>query len=295
MATSTWNFGSDAEGLKFTVVYDSVTNKFTVTVLTGSMNVNALYWTDGDSTANEGSYAGFTGAKSESSLNMNGTGQTWDGGLKISDAGLGKTPPASYITADPNDAYASSFSIDAGNFNPANFGTIGVRATSTSTEGGSIKWVNEGPDEAPPPTDDHFPAWDAPAISHITLYWRDDSVLVDDAPNASKGGPDGWFTVKFNYNFDDPEFPLTNDLDNDLEALLNFLVGRGDITEAHKANLVGVAVKGGQSGEVWYDLDNDPNDTDTPPGDIPDYPIVSNEVDQAYDWNATTDNWVLAG
>jgi hypothetical protein len=82
MAAYTWDFGSDAEGLKFSVVYDSDTGAFTITVLTGALNVNALYWSDGDNVNSiDTALSGFTGAKSESSLNMNGTGEVFDGGL----------------------------------------------------------------------------------------------------------------------------------------------------------------------------------------------------------------------
>src|SRR4051812_13725549 len=55
MTTTTlqYNFGSDAAGLKFTidVKYDSTglgLTTFTVNVLTGSLNLNALYWKDAD-------------------------------------------------------------------------------------------------------------------------------------------------------------------------------------------------------------------------------------------------------
>lgn len=151
MSTYEWDFGSVAEGLQFKVVYDSVAGTFTTTVLFGSMNVNALYWSDGNTVDSAlTGLTGFTGAKSESSLNMNGSGEVWDGGLKISDAGLGKVPPSSYITADPNDLYGSSFSIAApSDFDPTKFGTLGVRATSTTSAGGSIKWTDDTPDTPP--------------------------------------------------------------------------------------------------------------------------------------------------
>src|SRR5262245_39261988 len=61
---------------------------FQVKCLSGSADINALYWNDGDSTAGEGALSGFN-AKSDSSLNMNGTGEAWDGGVKLSSAGIG--------------------------------------------------------------------------------------------------------------------------------------------------------------------------------------------------------------
>jgi hypothetical protein len=157
MATYQWDFGSDAQLLKFNVVYDSGTNQFTVTVLTGSMNLNALYWNDGDNvdSATTG-LSGFSGAKSENSLNMNGTGEVWDGGMKISDAGLGKTPPPSYMDANPLTSALNTYSFTApADFNPLTFGTLGVRATSTSSAEGSIKWIDDSPNsgQPPPPAD----------------------------------------------------------------------------------------------------------------------------------------------
>ena len=124
----TYEFGSIASGLQFTIVYDEVLKTFTVTVLKGAMNVNALYWSDGNSnTTLSGLYqldstkgdqnladntiSAWNPTKADSSLNMNGATvvwdegtsttekETWDGGLKISDTGLGKTPSESYIVA----------------------------------------------------------------------------------------------------------------------------------------------------------------------------------------------------
>ena len=60
------------------------TTTFEIKCISGSADINAIYWGDGDSTANEGTYSGFTGAKSESSLNMNGSGEVFDGGVKLS-------------------------------------------------------------------------------------------------------------------------------------------------------------------------------------------------------------------
>jgi hypothetical protein len=290
MATYTWEYGAAGTGLHFTIVYDTVNQTFTVESLEGSFDLNALWWNDG---VDDGS--GVTLSKADNSLNMNGTNEDWDGMAKLSSAGLGSAGETknSFISAGETAEFSlASFGI-TGDFDVENGGTLGVRATSVNG-GGSIKLVDDNPvftpPEGPPPPPDHFPPWDAPAISHITLYWRDDATLVDDKPSPTG---DGWFTVKFDYDFDDPEFPLTDDLDNDLGALLDFLVAQGDITEAHKDSLVGVAIKGGTT-ETWYDLDNVPSDTDTPPGDIPDFPLANNEVDQAYEWDATNDGWIIA-
>ncbi|WP_046864895.1 hypothetical protein [Microvirga massiliensis] len=168
---------------------------------------------------------------------------------------------------------------------------IGLRITSASVPGGGLKLseIAHVPEDEP----DHFPVWGSPDISHVTLYWRATETLDDSKP---KPEGDGWFTVKFDYDFSDPEFSAyyTNDLDDNLDGLLDFLVERGLIQDSDKANLVGVAIKGGRSGEVWYDLDDDPLDQDSATDDIPDYPIENKELDVAYTWQATTDTWVLS-
>jgi hypothetical protein len=152
MSTWTWDFGSEAAGLQFAVAYSNETGEFTIKVLTGSLNVNALEWSDGDSTGGEDTNNSINGF--HRSLNMNGSNvvwnddgtstsfkQTWDGGIKLSDPGLTGTPPDTYLTAGGND----TLTIDAGSFDPNSFSTLGVRATSTSTPDGGIKWADSEP------------------------------------------------------------------------------------------------------------------------------------------------------
>jgi uncharacterized repeat protein (TIGR01451 family) len=153
-----YKFGSPGSGLEFEI--DAIPDglggtTFTVHVITGSLNLNALYWGDGDSTAGESFKKGFTGANSENSLNMNGANVVWDdngnstgkqitydGGVKLSDAGLGHGT-ATFLEA------GETYSFTVANLDLSEFATLGVRATSTSTQGGSIKWVDEHPGEPP--------------------------------------------------------------------------------------------------------------------------------------------------
>ena len=220
MASYTWDFGSDAENLKFTVVYDSVTKEFTVTVLTGSLNVNALYWGDGDAESGEGTMSGFD-AKKDSSLNMNGTGEVWDGGLKISNAGLGKTPPDSYISAD---SAHNSFSIDAGSFDPAKFGTVGVRATSTTSEGGSIKWI----DDAPTPNTGNPPANDFPVVDNISFvdfyFDKDKDGAADAIVRVNYSGPDSGPNMDVD-NWDQAFLAALKQMNIDNDAAVDDLAG----------------------------------------------------------------------
>lgn len=142
----------------FDIVYDGLilqvdaidmgdgTTQFVVRCIDGFADINAIYWSDGDETAGEGTFDGFN-AKKDSSLNMNGTGEAWDGGEKLSSTGLGKegTGKATYLTAGETlNAFTANVSWDS-------LDTIGIRATSTSTAEGSIKGVADDPEvtEAP--------------------------------------------------------------------------------------------------------------------------------------------------
>ena len=111
---------------------------FTVTSLLGSADINALYWNDGDANGGEGILFGFTGAKSESSLNMNGSGEAWDGGVKLSSAGIGPLGEAKPTYLQEGESYT----IENVAVSWDDIDTLGVRATSTSTAGGSIKGVD---------------------------------------------------------------------------------------------------------------------------------------------------------
>jgi hypothetical protein len=75
MTTFTWDYGSAAAGLDFTIVFDDSNDTFTVTSQTGSFDLNALWVSDGNTTSD-----GYTLAKSDSSLSMNGSDTVWDNG-----------------------------------------------------------------------------------------------------------------------------------------------------------------------------------------------------------------------
>ena len=89
MTTRIYEFGSTAAGLHFTItaVENLITGKteFTVDVLSGAFDLNAVYWGDSDKVDDNiggGTQAddmiGFTGAGKENSLNMNGDNVEYD-------------------------------------------------------------------------------------------------------------------------------------------------------------------------------------------------------------------------
>lgn len=151
MATYTWEFGAAGSELYFTVVYDTATNEFTVNSLEGSFDLNALWFSNGDDIVDGDTKL----AKSDNSLNMNGSNTVWDDDgnatsekiawdsyAKLSNPGLGAEgeDKASFI----GDGESKSFSLaDLGltEFDPEGI-TLGVRATSVNG-GDSIKFVDK--------------------------------------------------------------------------------------------------------------------------------------------------------
>lgn len=144
-----YQYGSAASGLQFTI--DAVANgsgtSFNVQVLVGSLNLNAVYWGDGDNTANESHFDGvFANSDNINGANVlwndNGTStsknEVYDGGKKLSDAGLGHGTDL-FLSATGK----STYQFDVPNLDLTKFPVLGVRATSTSTAEGSIKWADD--------------------------------------------------------------------------------------------------------------------------------------------------------
>ncbi|SFP61976.1 Calx-beta domain-containing protein, partial [Mesorhizobium sp. NFR06] len=110
--------------------------EFVIKSIQGQGDLNAIWWSDGDSTV-DGSV---TLSKSDSSLNMNGTGIVWDGYDYLSSAGLGKLGEAksTFITQGETLTYIANVSL-------AEVSTLGIRATSVNG-GDSIKGVDTSAD-----------------------------------------------------------------------------------------------------------------------------------------------------
>jgi hypothetical protein len=267
MASYTWEFGEAGSGVHFTIVYDIDAGTFTVQSLEGEFDLNALWWNDG---VDDG--AGVDLAKKDNSLNMNGTGEDWDGVAKLSDTGLGKEGDQkdTFISEGETAVFTLADLGITGDFDVANGGTLGVRATSVNG-GDSLKLVDTDPVLTPDPgnePDDHFPEWTDPGLSHVTFYFQTEEGDVKPNPDG-----DGWYTVKF-----DDDANLSDDLDDWFDDALAVIAA--DNPDLDLTTLKGVSIKGGTD-EVWYDLDNDPNDDDT--ANTPSVWIVENkEVDASY-------------
>lgn len=279
-------YGAEGSGLYFKIIVTVNLDgslSASVQMLEGTMDLNALYFGDD---VDDGSSAALSG-KGDNALNMNGAsyeGETvdWDGVQKLSSAGLGPAGEAksTFFTAGETQNIPLNFT---GTLDDLDY--IGVRATSVNG-GGSIKLIDEGELITPPPEENHFPEWTAPEISHVTFYFdTPDGFAFDTKGGGGRGNntPDGWFTVKFDVGSDAGD--EINDMDNWYQQALDKIYDEfGNLS----SYLEGVAIKGGQSGEVWYDLDNNPTDSDVAPAGIPDYPIVTNELDAA--GTVTTNN-----
>jgi len=131
------------EGLKLSIEAVDCgdgTIKFNVTCLEGYADINALWWSDGDGEASE--YEALE--KSEKSLNMNGSGEEWDGYEVLSSAGLGTDGTAKETYLTEGETYSFHLSVEQlDNITWEDLSTLGVRATSTSTYEGSIKGVDD--------------------------------------------------------------------------------------------------------------------------------------------------------
>ncbi len=139
--TYTWEYGDTTQALWFTASYNTVTNQWTVDMKKGSMDLNALWWSNGDSNAD----GNIVLSKADNSLNMNGTGIVWDGYDKISDTGLTGTEHNGSNLLTAGNTYTYSYSKDQGveieSLLAQGVVTLGVRATSVNGTGG-IKVVD---------------------------------------------------------------------------------------------------------------------------------------------------------
>jgi hypothetical protein len=147
------------DGLAYTVTIQERDGEFfaDITVLEGAMDVNAVYFGDDDFS---GPSAGLGGP-----LNMNGGGSQyegeavqWDDAIVLSRPGLGRegTDKETYVS----EGETLSVPLSIGSLDEIEY--FGIRATSTTTEEGSIKAVSgdpefhEDPEEPEDPQDPTF-------------------------------------------------------------------------------------------------------------------------------------------
>ncbi|MFM7641770.1 MAG: VCBS domain-containing protein [Cyanobium sp.] len=185
-ATLTWSFGNATSAVQFTVQFNTATSMWTVNMQRGSMDLNALWWSNEDSTKN----GQFTLAGKDNSLNMNGTNIVWDGYDKISDTGIQQD--GWYLTAGTTKTFAITAETGSAVFDPYTFSTLGVRATSINGGGDGIKAVGRFPaiNQAPTAVNDSGTAIEAGGINNSSAGSdATGNVLANDAAGAIVGSP----------------------------------------------------------------------------------------------------------
>lgn len=163
MSEHTKTFDYQVDGLSYTVtVYEQDGGFFAdISVIEGAMDVNAVYFGDDD----------FSGASKglKGPLNMNGAGSRyeeetvqWDDAVELSRPGLGRAGEDKETFLSEGDTLTLGLSIDS--LDDIDF--FGIRATSTTTDEGSIKAVSgepevhDDPEEPEEPDDPADPTYD---------------------------------------------------------------------------------------------------------------------------------------
>ncbi|MFU8865870.1 MAG: VCBS domain-containing protein [Rhodobacterales bacterium] len=147
MSIYEWSFGSADSGMHVSVTIDTVTGAVTITALSGSLDVNALWLNNQDGSLDGGSTML---AKSDNALNMNGSGESWDHVCKLSSAGLGADGDNKSTFLDAESERTSLqlniSDLGLGDLSTLDWGnvTLGLRATSVN-DGDSVKLVDREP------------------------------------------------------------------------------------------------------------------------------------------------------
>lgn len=173
MPISEKEFEYTQDGLTYTVtVYEDNGAFFAdISVIEGAMDANALYYGDDDFSGQSESLSG--------PLNMNGQGSVyegetvqWDTAIELSSPGIGSegADKETYLTEGETLTVPLSItSLDEIDY-------IGIRATSTTTDEGSIKGVSGDPEEPEEPED--------PAYAKVFFTYE-----LDDSGNPVGGFP----------------------------------------------------------------------------------------------------------
>lgn len=139
-------FTYEVEGLSYTVtVREDDDGKFfaDITVTEGAMDVNAIYFGDDE---NSGPGKSLSGPLNMNGARLDGEKVQWDEATELSNPGLGPdgTDKETYLAS--GDTLTVSLDIES----LEEIDIFGIRATSTTTEEGSIKGVTGNPEEPDP-------------------------------------------------------------------------------------------------------------------------------------------------
>lgn len=144
-------FNYEADGLFYTVTLYEENGVFLadITVEEGAMDVNAIYFGDDNFS---GSSASLSGPLNMNGSRLDGDRVQWDEAVALSDPGLGPEGEDKETYLSEGDTLTLSLDIDSLD----DIDIFGVRATSTTTDAGSIKAVSDDPDEVEEPEDPSY-------------------------------------------------------------------------------------------------------------------------------------------
>ncbi len=145
MSDHTKVFTYQVEGLAYTItVYEDGGAFYAdIAVSEGAMDVNAIYFGDDEFT---GSSESLSGPLNMNGVRLDGERVQWDEAEKLSDPGLGPEgeDKETYVAAGDT----LTVELDISSLDEVD--VFGIRATSTTTEEGSIKAVSDEPEEEEP-------------------------------------------------------------------------------------------------------------------------------------------------
>ncbi|MBN7784509.1 hypothetical protein JYP51_06220 [Ponticoccus gilvus] len=148
-------FSYEVDGLSYTVTVFEENGGFyaDIAVDEGQMDVNAIYFGDDDFS---GSSESLSGPLNMNGVRLDGERVQWDDAAKLSDPGIGPEGDDKETFLHAGDTLRVELDIESLD----EIDVFGIRATSTSTESGSIKAVSDDPEEPEEPEDPEEPTFE---------------------------------------------------------------------------------------------------------------------------------------
>ena len=181
-------FTYELDGLAYTVtVYEENGSIFAdITVDEGAMDVNAVYFGDDDFS---GDSASLSGPLNMNGVRLEGEGVQWDEAAQLSDPGLGREGEDKETYLTEGDTLTIELNADSLD----DIDVFGIRATSTTTDSGSIKAVSDDPEEPEEPEE--------PFIHKVGFGYalNEDGVITDGYYFGAEDLPEGTDPTFANY------------------------------------------------------------------------------------------------
>ncbi|MCC5972770.1 MAG: hypothetical protein JJT81_01830 [Rubellimicrobium sp.] len=174
-----------------------------ITVLSGAMDVNAIYFGDEDFS---GASASLGGPLNMNGARLDGEDIQWDQAIALSSPGLGRegTDKETFLS----EGETLTVALDISSLDDIH--VFGVRATSTTTPEGSIKGVSEAEEEPEEPADD--PIFDKIGFGEVLDGNGDIAIGVLLGEEDLPEGQDGTFADYLNLYVSLEGFPPLSDI-----------------------------------------------------------------------------------